>query len=296
MKSSHKWSLYTALTDPPQVVTLQNIDQLAMLAGPDSDKWSNQFTVRTFHFITGYTEEDLAPFSEKYPKWTLVPSHVSASSGGDPYVFPLVGPVYKLPNCEEVYRLYQDDHVVINAMVSVASPEIQAEIVRAVADSYEIIDSRYKPVAAEAYFYSHVFVASRTTDDKVNIDIEQKQHLVTGTTNMFRVEPQQVSKNSRSYDIPVRWGQDTCLTISYSRNSQVRNSLRLSGRETSLASGTGLLMRNYRPKLFRLPNLHSISTVSIPKRCVRPLTKRGTRGQNEVLIRFQVLGTSSTET
>ena len=113
MKSSHKWSLYTALTDPPQVVTLQNIDQLAMLAGPDSDKWSNQFTVRTFHFITGYTEEDLAPFSEKYPKWTLVPSHVSASSGGDPYVFPLVGPVYKLLNCEEVYRLYQDDHVVI---------------------------------------------------------------------------------------------------------------------------------------------------------------------------------------
>ena len=48
---------------------------------------------------------DLAPFSEKYPEWTLVPSPasspiVSASSGGDPYVFPLVGPVYKLPNCD----------------------------------------------------------------------------------------------------------------------------------------------------------------------------------------------------
>ena len=300
MESAHKYSLWTVLINPPQVVTLQNTDQLIMLVTSE-DVLSNQFTARTFQFITDYTEEDLAPFSDLYSNWTLVPSLasspiVSASSGGDPYVFPLVGPVYKLPNCEEVYRLYQDDHVVINAMVSVASPEIQAEIVRAVADSYEIIDSRYKPVAAEAYFYSHVFVASRTTDDKVNIDIEQKQHLVTGTTNMFRVEPQQVSKNSRSYDIPVRWGQDTCLTISYSRNSQVRNSLRLSGRETSLASGTGLLMRNYRPKLFRLPNLHSISTVSIPKRCVRPLTKRGTRGQNEVLIRFQVLGTSSTET
>ena len=89
----------------------------------------------------------------------------------------------------------------------------------------------------------------------------------------------------RSYDIPVRWGQDTCLTISYSRNPQIRNSLRLSGRKTSLAGGTGLLMRNYRPKLFRLPNLHSESAVSIPKRCVRPLTNRGIRGHNEVLIR-----------
>ena len=100
MESSHEWSLYTELADPPQVVTLQNTDQLIMLVGPDSDEYSNQFTTRTFHFITGYTEEDLAPFSEKYPKWTLVPSHVSASSGGDPYVFPLVGPVYKLPNCD----------------------------------------------------------------------------------------------------------------------------------------------------------------------------------------------------
>jgi hypothetical protein len=67
----------------------------------------------------------------------------------------------------------------------------------------------------------------------------------------------------RSYDIPVRWGQDTCLTISYSRNPQIRNSLRLSGRKTSLAGGTGLLMRNYRPKLFRLPNLHSESATPI---------------------------------
>ena len=67
----------------------------------------------------------------------------------------------------------------------------------------------------------------------------------------------------RSYDIPVRWGQDTCLTIRYSRNTQIRNSLCLSGRETSLAGGTGLLMRNYRPKLFRLSNLHSISATPI---------------------------------
>lgn len=291
MESAHPYSLYTELTDPPQVVTLQSTDQLVMLAGPDGDENSNQFTARTFHFITGYTEEDLSPFSETYSLWTLVPSLasspiVSASSGGDPYVFPLVGPVYKLPNTEEVYRLYQDDHVVINAMVSVASADIQAEIVRAVAGSYAIHGHHYQPVAAEAYFYSHIFVGSRTTDDKVDIDIEQKQHVVTGTTNMFRVEPQEVSKDSLSYDIPVRWGQDTCLTISYSRNPQIRNGLRLSGRKASLASGTGLLTRNYRPKFFRLSTLYNTAPVSIPRKCVRPLTKRGIRGHNEVLLTF----------
>lgn len=288
MESAHEYSLYTELTDPPQVVTLQTTDQLVLLVGPEDDEYSNQFTARTFHFITGYTEEDLASFSDTYSLWTLVPSLasspiVSASSGGDPYVFPLVGPVYKLPNSEEVYRLYQDDHVVINAMVSIASADIQAEIMRAVAGSY---GHNYQPVAAEAYFYSHIFVGSRTTDDKVNIDIEQKQYLVTGTTNMFRVEPQEVSKDSLSYDIPVRWGQDTCLTISYSRNPQIRNGLRLSGRKASLASGTGLLTRNYRPKFFRLSTLHNTAPVSIPRKCVRPLTKRGIRGHNEVLLTF----------
>ena len=218
----------------------------------------------------------------------VVEASVEASSGGDPYVYPLVGPSYKLPNCEEVYRLYQNAHVVINAQVSVASPEIQAEIVAATtAKGFDFL----RPVSAEAYFYSQILVASRTTNDQVLIDLEQKHHAVTGTTNMFRVELPEVSKESRPYEddgssyvgIPVRWGQNMCLSISFSRNPQIRNGVRLTG--ISPADGTGLLVRNYRPKFFRLPHLLSTSAVSIPDKCTRPLTKRGVVGHKEFGIK-----------
>ena len=142
-------------------------------------------------------------------------------------------------------------------------------------------------MSTEAYFYSHVVIVIRTTDDQVLIDLEQKQHSVTGSTQMFRV----CSPDSRPYEptvkshvgIPVRWGNDMCLTISFSRNPQVRNGVRLSGTFSTEAAG-GLLVRNYRPKLFRLPDIHCKSLVSIPTRCTRPLTKRGIQGHRMLAL------------
>ena len=245
--------------------------------------------VPTITLIDHQTTASLAKFRSKYTGINFLNDLTSSFSGGDPYVYPMVGPCYKLPNCEDVYRLYQDEDVVINAKVSVASPEIQAEIVAAAAKGFDFL----RPVSAEAYFYSQILVASRTSDDQVLVDLEQKQHAVTGssTENMFRVEPPEVSKDSRPYEdegssyvgIPVRWGRDACLSISFSRNPQIRNGVRLSG--TGLADGTGLLMRNYRAKFFRLPNISSTAAVSLPNGCTRPLTKRGVVGHKEIVIK-----------
>jgi hypothetical protein len=219
--------------------------------------------------------------------WINPPLSVS-HSGGDPYVYPVVGPCYKLPNCGDIYRLYQDAHVVVNARVSVASPQIQSEITQA---CMAIGCDFMTPVSTEAYFYSHVVVASRTTDDQVLIDLEQKQYSITGSTQMFRVGSPELLTDSRPYEstakshvgIPVRWGNDMCLTISFSRNPQVRNGVRLSGTFSTEAAG-GLLVRNYRPKLFRLPDIHCTSLVSIPTRCTRPLTKRGIQGHRMLTV------------
>ena len=211
----------------------------------------------------------------------------SSYSGGDPYVYPLFGPCYKLPNCDDIYRLYQDDDVVINAQVSVASPEIQTQI-------RQVVVSRggdfLCPVSTEAYFYSQIFIASRTSDDQVFIDLEQKQTDSTGNT--FRVGPYGLSKDSRPYedegasyvDIPIRWGKDTCLSIGFSRNPQIRNGVRLQG--TCLVNGTGLLVKNFRAKFFRLPNISNKEAVSIPSGRTRLLTKRGTRGYKQTSIDF----------
>ena len=70
------------------------------------------------------------------------------SGGGDPYLYPLVGPPIKLPNVEQVYRLYQDTDVVVNARVARASPQIRAEIEALVQDT------GLRAVSTEAYFFS----------------------------------------------------------------------------------------------------------------------------------------------
>ena len=205
-------------------------------------------------------------------------------SGGDPYVYPLIGSCYKLPNCEDIYRLYQDDDAVINAMVSVATPQIQDEIVRAVGRTSDFLN----PIASEAYFYSKILVASRTTDDHVIIDLTTKQHMCSNTTSMFKVELPMVSIDCRPYEdqnasyvcIPIIWGDDKCLNISFSRNAQIRNGVRLSG--SDLEHGTGLLIRNYRPKFFRLSDIHNKVDVKIPNNCRRPLTKRGLTSHREI--------------
>ena len=205
-------------------------------------------------------------------------------SGGDPYVYPLIGSCYKLPNCEDIYRLYQDDAVVINAMVSVATPQIQDEIIRATSRTGDFLH----PVTTGAYFYSKILVASRTTDDHVLIDLGEKQHTSSNPHSMFKVDLPMVSTDSRPYEdqnasyvsIPIRWGQDMCLSISFSRNVQIRNGVQLSG--TDLENGTGLLIRNYRPKFFRLPDIHNRANVEIPRGCRRPLTKRTTIGHREI--------------
>ena len=239
---------------------------------------------RKVYNSTTYAHTDNGTITTSIPVITTV-SH----SGGDPYVYPLAGPCYKLPNCADVYRLYQDADIVINARVSAASPEIQAEIVQAVATKgCEFM----RPVSTEAFFYSHVLIASRTTDDQVLVDLERKQHTGTVTSSMFRVGVPDVSRGSRPYEdngasyveIPIRWGDDSCLSISFSRNPQIRNGVRLSG-VGLLVDGTGLLTRNYRAKFFRIPDIYSKAPVSIPNGCARPLTKRGTMGHKELMIK-----------
>ena len=131
----------------------------------------------------------------------------------------------QVANCGDVYRLYQDDNVLINAKVSATSQEIQEEIIHATANIGGFLRGR------------ELFIC---------------------------------------HSIPIRWDNDACLSISFSRNPQIQNGIRLSG--TDLKGGTGLLTRNYRAKFFRLPNIYNKTIVSIPTGCKRPFTKRGIVG------------------
>jgi hypothetical protein len=196
--------------------------------------------------------------------------------GADPYLYPVVGPPTKLPNIEEIDRLYQDDSVVVNARVSRASPAIQQEIQTAVASLTDIA----QVISDTAHFFSHVFSGSRHDQtDHVTVDLEQKS--TTLGTRLFDVGSPTVDTEVCPYVtvsrsrviIPISWGRTMCLRITFCRHPPIRNGLSVSG--TGLEKASGLLIRNYRPKFFRLNALDSLGLVEFPRHCKRVLTARG---------------------
>lgn len=209
----------------------------------------------------------------------------SCSAGGDPYIYPLVGPAVKLPNSDQVYRLYQDVDVVVNGRVEKANPNIQSEI------NDLMHHSGLNPVNEEAYFFSRLFIGNRhDPTEHVLVDLEQK--VTSGNTKMFHIQTPIMDTTTCPYDrwatsavsIPIYWGDEMCLTIRFSRNPQIRNGMQLRG--TNLQNGSGLLIRNYRPRFFQLLRIDSMDTVELPRNCKRTTTTRGTTShrQTSVLI------------
>jgi hypothetical protein len=219
------------------------------------------------------------------PATAVQPVPVRAHAGGDPYIYPVHGSVTKMPNTEDVYRLYQDDTVVINARVSKASPVIQKEIAAAdrLGDTIGM-----SIVSSTAHFFSHIHIARLgTCKDSLTVDLEQK---TMSDPTSFSIGTPRVTTEAVPYDpgqashvsIPVCWDVDMCLRVTYSKNPQVRNGLSLQG--TNIQQGSGLLIRNYRPRLFRLNTLESLEPVVLPKNIKRVTTNRGTSGQNECTV------------
>jgi surface protein len=218
--------------------------------------------------------------------WPLVCEGVQTAGGvGDPYIYPVVGPAYKLPNTPECYRLYEDARVVINARVSPASETICREIDRFTAGT------GLKPVTYDAYFFSQLYIARRDGTDSVELDLEKRSTTgATGTTGtFFQTGSLVVNADTTSpigqmlethVSLSIHWEQ-MHLCVSFSRNPQVRNGVSLHGR--GITAGTGLLVRNYRPKLFRLARLDDRSDTCTRRlqKCARQTTRRGVAGYRE---------------
>jgi hypothetical protein len=200
-------------------------------------------------------------------------------AGGDPYIYPLNGQALKLPNTEDVYRLYQDDQVIINAQVGRATPAIQREIEALLGPGGAVI-------SAQAHFFTHIHIAC--LGESLTYDLEHRTVSSDAPQSTFSVGSPFVSTTDVPYDaglnnsrvcIPIRWGTDMCLQIIYSANPQVRNGLSLQG--TNVKYGSGLLIRNYRPRLFRLTGLQAAEPVVLPKNMKRVTSNRGTSGHQE---------------
>jgi hypothetical protein len=203
------------------------------------------------------------------------------SVGGDPYVFPLHGPVVKLPNCTNYYRLLQipSTQTVINAAVSRATPEQQAAIRE---QTTGLID--YADTIDDGYFLSQIFIGIEGQTFTINLEPGAD---VLGRTDLPWAEA------------GVRTGQNTTgllqgtyqarnvqvgpltLEVRIFVNAQIRNEVAVSLTGTIPVDTSGLLYRNYRPNLFQLGSLTCIKTQTRYKKSQRPLTQKAPVNQYE---------------
>ena len=222
-------------------------------------------------------------------QYTFYPHNTPLGScGGDPYIFPLHGPVVKLPNCDNFYRLLQipSTQTVINAAVARATLEQRVAIRD---QTTGLID--YADAIDDGYFLSEIFVSTVGRDITINLE--------PGSTVLSRT------------DLPwteagVRTGQNTTgllqgtyqarnvqvgpvtLEVRIFGNAQIRNEVVVSLTGTHPADTSGLLYRNYRPNLFQLGSLTSMKTQTRYQKSCRPLTQKAPVNQYEHTNRLLV--------
>jgi hypothetical protein len=212
----------------------------------------------------------------------------SACAGADPYVFPCLGPALKLPNVPAIYRLYQDATVIINARVAPASTVAQAQIAAAFAWK----DSEcLSLVAAEAFFFSELYISTVDQEHHLHADLVHKK--IQSKTSFFTVGAPFVDTSpQRAYEminndtmsrvsIHVHWPEMSTI-LTFSRNPQVRNGISLQGIHPTCS--TGLLVRNYRPKLFVVTQLTNTCPVILHPKHRRTTTQRGVAGHRESVV------------
>ena len=217
----------------------------------------------------------------------------TASAGGDPYVYPISGPPVKLPNMSASYRLYQDSTYIVNGTVSRASERIQSEI------NSVVEHTGLQAVSSEAFFFSVLRTIHVPSGEWFEIDLESKCTTMSspGAKTMFVVGELELQNTHYAFEpdcdkgrshvsFPIRLGPSTIVHIMFSRNPQVRNGLSLT--TTSTTNADGLLLCNYRPKLFQISSHLYDKPVTIPTGYRRVLTKRGVTGHQEQLMKIRV--------
>jgi hypothetical protein len=194
-------------------------------------------------------------------------------SGGDPYIrCAKTGTTVKLPNCTDVYRMYQNTITgsIINCRVG--SQKCTYEDIRL---------SDWGKSMEEGYFFTHVFIYDGVTQVSRTIDLMKPQLLASHDlpwSSGEEVRSETGSENLFIGDYTARL-LDVCdggnIDLRLYPNPSIRNDIQF----TLPGQMDGLLYKNYRPKLWRCNKISDTKTIKITSG--RPLTSRGIVGHLE---------------
>lgn len=187
---------------------------------------------------------------------------IVVESTGDPYITPLHGNIYKLPNCTANYRAFEYDDVFINVLVDHLdiTNEFNHYIKRSNLESR--IELGTTPITS-GYWNSKLYIESE--GNVATLDIENKQ--ITYNKQYFNMKIIDNEENSMFVEdghhkaIAIEWTHSNYgwqrFVVSYYENPQHRNGLKFESTLIHKKSATGILIRNYKPKFMTLNKLET---------------------------------------
>ena len=196
----------------------------------------------------------------------------SASSVGDPYVFPLNSDIpVKLPNKNAFYRMFEQGNTFINASVSQATTEHMNRIIK-----YASVhkNSSVDNLIVDGYFYDKFFIS--VDGNELIVDLQTKQ-LSYGNIKkgFFKLKKCYLNTYKNNYfteshkTLTIGWmtqnNKEISIDVMFFDNPQVENGIRFRT-NSNVNNSIGMLIDNYKPKLMTIPMLQTTKYNKIHKR------------------------------
>jgi len=181
---------------------------------------------------------------------------------GDPYIKPLLGPLYKLPDKKCIYRLFENDDIYINGSVSKMTVSNKLDLIEHFLTNGHNTDN-VDNLILDGYFFDLFYINSENNYIKIDIntgdvfmnnadyysfDLEkkyEKRELIGADfTDIFKISWEH-----------SKYGKQQ-INIKFYENPQVNNGIEI--KTKLIKNSIGSLVRNYNPILMEIPNLNTL--------------------------------------
>jgi hypothetical protein len=233
-----------------------------------------------------------------------------ATAGGDPYITPIYGPQYKLPDRESCYRLFERGNVFINSAVKRVNEQKKQAIVDYAQSIYATRATTMNLTEAskllsiddlvlDGYFFDTFLIYSE--QHVMYVDLQNKQFkTLKSSQEYFTIVHKKVKetgfgitnlyKNSTHTKVTINWTHSEFgkmyAHVSAYDNPQIDNGVTISKAMTT-KDCVGLLMYNFKPKLMEIPNINTLTHKNLHRRLKNANNKyinKRILSKNETLI------------
>ena len=188
-------------------------------------------------------------------------------SSADPYIVPVLGNTYKLPDIKANYRLYQCGDIFINASVDKATSKMQSRM----KDFFNKIggDNKKREVITDGFYYHKFMINSE--GHAITFDINKSEILVSEEDKLYfsleienKTEKNSLHSVGDYLEVIISWEHEEyglqCISIDLYKNPQIDNGIKLLS--PICEESIGLLVRNYKPTDFIIENIKSTNIIS----------------------------------